>query len=216
MGAWSGRRPHLGEALVIVRGPDAYITPSWYASKVEHGRVVPTWNYVTAQVYGRLVVHDEPVCGWTVTRRPWPRLPRSTLAHTANSPSLDRTSLPEPTCPRGIRRGKWRPPVEPVSGGFDVRDAARNGQPYPLRGYWSGDVDAGAHARPVARLRGPAQLAGELRRALIAPVEQAPPQRVRAQPSPTVTTMVLAPGLAAEVPAYTVKAHAKNSTRRPP
>jgi transcriptional regulator len=46
-----------------VRGPDAYITPGWYASKAEHGRVVPTWNYVTAHVYGRLVVHDDPV--WT-------------------------------------------------------------------------------------------------------------------------------------------------------
>ena len=54
----------LGEALVIVRGPgDAYITPGWYASKVEHGRVVPTWNYVTAHVYGRFVVHDDPA--WT-------------------------------------------------------------------------------------------------------------------------------------------------------
>ncbi len=52
-----------GEALAIVRGPDAYITPRWYASKVEHGRVVPTWNYVTAHVYGRLVVHDDR--GWT-------------------------------------------------------------------------------------------------------------------------------------------------------
>jgi transcriptional regulator len=53
----------VGEALAIVRGPDAYITPGWYASKVEHGRVVPTWNYMTAHVYGRLVVHDDPV--WT-------------------------------------------------------------------------------------------------------------------------------------------------------
>ena len=53
----------VGEALAIVRGPDAYITPGWYASKVEHGRVVPTWNYATAHVYGRLVVHDDPV--WT-------------------------------------------------------------------------------------------------------------------------------------------------------
>jgi transcriptional regulator len=52
-----------GEALVIVRGPDAYITPGWYASKLENGRVVPTWNYVTAHVYGRFVVHDDPV--WT-------------------------------------------------------------------------------------------------------------------------------------------------------
>lgn len=55
--------PVIGDALAIVRGPDAYITPSWYASTAEHGRVVPTWNYVTAHVYGRLVVHDEP--GWT-------------------------------------------------------------------------------------------------------------------------------------------------------
>jgi transcriptional regulator len=52
-----------GEALAIVRGPDAYISPGWYASKAEHGRVVPTWNYVTAHVYGRFVVHDDPA--WT-------------------------------------------------------------------------------------------------------------------------------------------------------
>lgn len=55
---WS--RPVLGEAMVIVRGPDAYISPSWYVSKAEHGRVVPTWNYVTAHVYGTLTVHDDP------------------------------------------------------------------------------------------------------------------------------------------------------------
>jgi transcriptional regulator len=55
--------PAVGEALAIVRGPDAYISPTWYASKAEHGRVVPTWNYVTAHVYGRFVVHDDPV--WT-------------------------------------------------------------------------------------------------------------------------------------------------------
>jgi transcriptional regulator len=52
-----------GESLAIVRGPDAYISPGWYASKAEHGRVVPTWNYVTAHVYGRFVVHDDPA--WT-------------------------------------------------------------------------------------------------------------------------------------------------------
>jgi transcriptional regulator len=56
------RRQPIGEALVIVHGPDAYISPSWYASKAEHGRVVPTWNYVTAHVYGELRTHDDP--GW--------------------------------------------------------------------------------------------------------------------------------------------------------
>ncbi len=58
-----------GEALVIVRGPDAYVSPSWYAGKTEHGRVVPTWNYVTAHVYGRLVLHDDPAWVEALVRR---------------------------------------------------------------------------------------------------------------------------------------------------
>jgi transcriptional regulator len=63
------RRPVLGEALVIVRGPDSYVSPSWYATKAEHGRVVPTWNYVTAHVYGTLTVHDDPDWVAGVVRR---------------------------------------------------------------------------------------------------------------------------------------------------
>jgi len=51
--------PVIGEALLIVSGPDAYVSPSWYAAKSEHGRVVPTWNYVTVHLYGRLVIHDD-------------------------------------------------------------------------------------------------------------------------------------------------------------
>ncbi|MFI5712876.1 FMN-binding negative transcriptional regulator [Kribbella sp. NPDC051620] len=54
------KTPVLGEALAIITGPDAYISPSAYASKQEHGRVVPTWNYVIAHVYGELVIHDDP------------------------------------------------------------------------------------------------------------------------------------------------------------
>jgi len=50
----------IGEAMVIAAGPDAYISPAWYATKREHGRVVPTWNYITAHVHGRLVIHDDP------------------------------------------------------------------------------------------------------------------------------------------------------------
>ena len=63
------RKPAQGESLAIVRGPDAYVSPSWYAAKAEHGRVVPTWNYVTAHVYGRLVVHDDPAWVETLVRR---------------------------------------------------------------------------------------------------------------------------------------------------
>lgn len=63
------QHPVVGEALVIVRGPDGYVSPSWYPSKAEHGRVVPTWNYVTAHVYGRLVIHDDPDWVHALVRR---------------------------------------------------------------------------------------------------------------------------------------------------
>lgn len=48
------------DALVIFTGPDAYITPDWYATKRETGRVVPTWNYVAVHAYGTLRLHDDP------------------------------------------------------------------------------------------------------------------------------------------------------------
>src|SRR2546430_12352782 len=47
-------------ALAIVRGPQAYVSPSWYPSKARHGRVVPTWNYVTVHFTGPLTVHRDP------------------------------------------------------------------------------------------------------------------------------------------------------------
>jgi transcriptional regulator len=48
------------EALAIFTGPHAYITPDWYASKREHGKVVPTWNYVAIHAYGTLRCFDDP------------------------------------------------------------------------------------------------------------------------------------------------------------
>jgi len=54
------KQPVIGEAMAIMRGTDGYITPTWYETKREHGRVVPTWNYITAHVYGELVIHDDP------------------------------------------------------------------------------------------------------------------------------------------------------------
>lgn len=45
--------------LVCWHGPDAYVSPSFYPSKAEHGEVVPTWNYITVQARGSLVVHDD-------------------------------------------------------------------------------------------------------------------------------------------------------------
>jgi transcriptional regulator len=51
----------IGEALAIFTGPDAYITPSWYETKRETGKVVPTWNYVAIHAYGTLTFIDDPV-----------------------------------------------------------------------------------------------------------------------------------------------------------
>jgi transcriptional regulator len=48
------RAPDGSEALVIFQGMDAYVSPGWYASKAEHGRVVPTWNYEAIHVHGRV------------------------------------------------------------------------------------------------------------------------------------------------------------------
>ena len=47
-------------ALAVVTGPEAYVSPAWYPSKAEHGRVVPTWNYSAVQFTGRVQVHTEP------------------------------------------------------------------------------------------------------------------------------------------------------------
>lgn len=48
------------EVLAIFHGPQAYITPSWYATRRETGKVVPTWNYITVHAYGSLRVVDDP------------------------------------------------------------------------------------------------------------------------------------------------------------
>jgi transcriptional regulator len=43
----------IEECLVVFQGPQTYITPSWYATKRETGKVVPTWNYATVHAWGR-------------------------------------------------------------------------------------------------------------------------------------------------------------------
>jgi transcriptional regulator len=47
-------------ALLVCTGPQAYVSPGWYASKREHGRVVPTWNYSSVHLSGRVRVHEDP------------------------------------------------------------------------------------------------------------------------------------------------------------
>jgi transcriptional regulator len=57
------------EALAVFLGPEAYVTPRWYPSKAEHGRVVPTWNYLAVHAWGRLRVETEPTALEALVRR---------------------------------------------------------------------------------------------------------------------------------------------------
>jgi transcriptional regulator len=49
------------QALAIFQAHDAYISPSWYATKQQTGRVVPTWNYQAVHAYGRIETIEDPV-----------------------------------------------------------------------------------------------------------------------------------------------------------
>jgi transcriptional regulator len=48
-----------GKALVVFQGPYSYVTPSWYETKKETGKVVPTWNYVIVQARGAVKMHED-------------------------------------------------------------------------------------------------------------------------------------------------------------
>ena len=50
----------MQEVLVIFQGPQAYVSPSWYPGKHEHGKAVPTWNYVVVHARGQLTTIEDP------------------------------------------------------------------------------------------------------------------------------------------------------------
>jgi transcriptional regulator len=56
---WKRVKPGF-EALAIFLGPNTYITPSWYPTKQQNGKVVPTWNYLAIHAYGTLNFFDDP------------------------------------------------------------------------------------------------------------------------------------------------------------
>ena len=73
------------EARAVFSGPDAYVHPGWYPGKAEHGRVVPTWNYIAVHAWGAVETFDEPA-------RLLELLARLTARHEAGRPrpwSLD-------------------------------------------------------------------------------------------------------------------------------
>ena len=60
-GHWARPNPqakHAGAAIIIVHGPHAYVSPSWYPDKEEQARV-PTWNYAVAHLAGTLETFDD-------------------------------------------------------------------------------------------------------------------------------------------------------------
>jgi transcriptional regulator len=54
-------RRGVGKGLIVLSGPEAYISPNWYPSKAEHGKAVPTWNYEAVHLTGRVEWFDDPV-----------------------------------------------------------------------------------------------------------------------------------------------------------
>ncbi len=70
-GSWGSLQGHLarqnphvdaetnGVSVAIVRGGSGYVSPGWYPSKLDGGKVVPTWDYVVVHAYGRLVIRDD-------------------------------------------------------------------------------------------------------------------------------------------------------------
>jgi transcriptional regulator len=65
---WQHSAPGLN-ALALFLGPDAYISPTWYETKRQTGRVVPTWNYVAVHAYGPVTFFSEPERLLDVVRR---------------------------------------------------------------------------------------------------------------------------------------------------
>lgn len=65
---WKRYDPGL-DALVIFRGPNAYISPTFYPRMLRDGKVVPTWDYIAVHAYGRLVVHDDRAAVDRIVRR---------------------------------------------------------------------------------------------------------------------------------------------------
>ena len=57
------------EVLVVFQGPQGYVSPGWYASKAEHGKVVPTWNYAMVQARGVLQAHEDPAAVLDIVTR---------------------------------------------------------------------------------------------------------------------------------------------------
>lgn len=64
-----GRLTKGAESLAIFQGPQAYVTPSWYESKQQTGKAVPTWNYIAVHAHGQLEIIDDPAFARSVVEK---------------------------------------------------------------------------------------------------------------------------------------------------
>jgi transcriptional regulator len=110
---WQAARRDV-DSLVVFQGPQAYVSPGWYATKAEHGKVVPTWNYVMVQARGRLQVHED--APWLLslvtrlTQRHEAALPRPWAVADAPADFVDGMlrAIVGIEIPLGALVGKWK------------------------------------------------------------------------------------------------------------
>ena len=111
--AWRDFNPQV-QALVVFQGTDSYITPSWYPTKQQTGKVVPTWNYAVVHAYGFLRIVEDAARLRTIVER-------LTAEHESSRPQPWKVSDAPPEfieqmlcgivgIEMGIRRlvGKWK------------------------------------------------------------------------------------------------------------
>ncbi len=102
------------EALVVFQGAEHYISPSWYATKAENGKVVPTWNYVMVQARGpaRVIEDDDwlsrQIEALTASQEGMLAKPWAVSDAPADFIALQRKAIVGMEIPIADLRGKWK------------------------------------------------------------------------------------------------------------
>jgi transcriptional regulator len=137
------------DALAMFEGASAYISPSWYPAKQEHGKVVPTYNYIAVHAYGPLRIVDDPA--WLLalverlTGRHESSMDKPWKVSDAPRDYIDKmlAAIVGIEIPIARLQGKWK-----VS--QNRSEADRAGVAEGLRTLQRGGVDAGSDAKAMA------------------------------------------------------------------
>ena len=150
---WKAIEPGTA-ALAVVSGPEAYVSPAWYATKAEHGKVVPTWNYSAVHFTGRVTARHDPA---------WLREAVTLLTgvHEGRRAAAGHEAVVGRRRARDVRRGSAprhrRPRAAWWSGSRPRPSSARTGRNADRAG-----VVAGLRAEDATGLRGEAQVADRM------------------------------------------------------